>query len=367
MRISSWCCRGGYYAPAPVQCPETSLSPSSPPSLFATVDARARTPVFVLTGFLGSGKTTLLNRLLRHPAFGDTAVIVNELGDVALDHLLVERLQGEVALLRSGCICCAVRGDFEDTLRELLARRDEGSLPPFARVVIETTGLADPAPLVQAVDTHPLLASFVHLGAVLTMVDAVNAPVQLERQWEARKQAALADWLLLTKTDIQSDTAALSGLTAGLRALNPQAELRRIEAHTPLDALLAPRTVHAAVHDAVGLLAGRPMKARHGEVASFVLEAETPLDWPRLQAWLAELRARHGERLLRLKGIVRVAGEAGAGGPLVLHGVHHLFHPPLAAPGIDWPERRSALVVIVRGLEADALRAGWADCASAPA
>ena len=328
----------------------------SPPSLFATADARARTPVFVLTGFLGSGKTTLLNRLLRQPAFGDTAVIVNELGDVALDHLLVERLQGEVALLRSGCICCAVRGDFEDTLRELLARRDEGSLPPFARVVIETTGLADPAPLVQAVDTNPLLASFVHLGAVLTTVDAVNAPAQLERQWEARKQVALADWLLLTKTDLHADTAALE---AGLRALNPQAERQRVHAGTALEPLLVPRPVHAAVRDAVGLLAGRPMKSLHDDVTSFVLEAEVPLDWPRLQAWLAEVRARHGERLLRLKGIVHVAGEDA---PLVLHGVHHLFHPPLAVPGLAWRAGRSALVFIVRGLDEAALRAGFAGC-----
>jgi G3E family GTPase len=335
----------------------------SMPSLFAN-DNTERTPVFVLTGFLGSGKTTLLNRLLRDPALVDTAVIVNELGQVALDHLLVERLEGEVALLKSGCICCAVRGDFEDTLRELLARRDEGSLPPFARVVVETTGLADPAPLVQAVETNPLLAHFCRLGAVLTTVDVVHASSQLAQQWEARKQAALADWLLLTKTDL---AAAPAQLPQQLAALNPTARQQVLAPSGALPAqLLQPLPTHAAVREAGralrragGLLAGRPIGPLHGEVHSFVLEAEQPLDWPRLQAWLAEVRARYGERLLRLKAVVRVAGEAE---PLALHGVQHLFHPPLALPGIEWPAQRSALVFIVRGVDESALRSGFEAC-----
>jgi G3E family GTPase len=354
---------GSYYAPEP---PRLSM-----PSLFANDNTEERTPVFVLTGFLGSGKTTLLNRLLRDPALADTAVIVNELGDVALDHLLVERLEGEVALLRSGCICCAVRGDFEDTLRELLARRDEGSLPPFARVIVETTGLADPAPLVQAVETNPLLAHFCRLGAVLTTVDTVNAPSQLQHQWEARKQVALADRLLITKSDLAPPTPAL---VASLQALNPLAERCRVDAHDlprdpprdlPRD-LLSPIATHQSVRQTAGvhggLLGGRPMASLngpHGEVHSFVLQADSPLDWPRLQQWLAMLRARHGERLLRLKAVVRVSGEPA---PLVLHGVQHLFHPPLAAPRLEWPEGRSALVFIVRGLDAGEVRAGFEAC-----
>jgi G3E family GTPase len=324
-------------------------------SLFAT-DKPERTPVFVLTGFLGSGKSTLLNRLLRAPALADTAVIVNELGEVALDHLLVERIEGEVALLRSGCICCAVRGDFEDTLRELLARRDEGSLPPFARVVVETTGLADPAPLVQALDGNPLISHFCRLGAVLTTVDMVNAPAQLAQQWEARKQVALADVLLLTKTDL---AAAAPALLEALEQLNPQAERVRLDADTALAPLLQARATHTAVEQALHLLAGRPIGPLHGEVTSFVLRADTPLDWPRLQAWLAALRAEHGENLLRLKGVVAVQGEPA---PLVLHGVQHLFHPPLAAPALRWPAGHSALVLIVRGLDPGPLREGFARC-----
>ena len=339
--------RGGNYAPA--------ASKMSMPSLFAQDDT-ARTPVFVLTGFLGSGKTTLLNRLLREPSLADTAVIVNELGEVALDHLLVEMMEGEVALMRSGCICCAVRDDFETTLRELLARRDEGSLPPFARVVVETTGLADPAPLVQAVDTNPLLAHFCRLGGVLATVDVVHAAGQLERQWEARKQVALADRLLLTKTDL---AAPPTGLAGSLSALNPTATQEVLAPHALPEGLLQPRPLHHAVREAAGLLAGRPLGRPHGDVQSFVLEARTPLDWPCLQQWLASLRAAHGERLLRLKGVVSVAGEAA---PLVLHGVQHLFHPPLAAPRIDWQAGRSALVLIVRGLDEATVREGFDRC-----
>lgn len=330
-----------------------------PNSLFADIESRAvRTPVFVLTGFLGSGKTTLLNRLLREPSFGDTAVIVNELGDVALDHLLVERIAGEVALLPSGCICCAVRSDFEETLRELLARRDEGSVPPFARVVVETTGLADPAPLVQAVDTQPLLAHFCRLGGVLTTVDVIHAPRQLETQWEARKQVALADRLLLTKTDLAPVAA---GLIEALKRINPAAEPQPLAGDAQaLAPLLQPCTERAGAERTLQLLGARPIGPLHGDVGTLVLRADAPLDWLRLQDWLAALRARDGERLLRLKGIVRVADEPA---PLVLHGVHHLFHPPLAAPRLDWPAGHSVLVLVVRRPDSTAaLEAGFAAC-----
>jgi G3E family GTPase len=335
------------------------------PSLFEADRRHEKTPVVVLTGFLGSGKTTLLNRWLRSRGFGDTAVIVNELGDVALDHLLVERIEGEVALLKTGCVCCAVRSDFEQTLTELLARRDEGSLPPFARVVVETTGLADPAPLVQAVETAPRLSQFCTLGAVVATVDAVNAPAQFERQWEARKQVALADRLVLTKRDLLPGGPAAPevprALAAALDALNLHA-VRADARALPADprAWLAAPADRGVVAAAAGLLAApRGIGPLHGEVGSFVLEASVPLDWPRLQAWLAWLRAEHGEQLLRLKGLVRVQGEAA---PLLLHGVHHLFHPPVAVPQVAWAEGCSALVLIGRGLEPAALRPGFEAC-----
>ncbi len=342
---------------------------STSSSLFTLDRSDEKTPVFVLTGFLGSGKTTLLNRMLHDPSTADTAVVVNELGDVALDHLLVERIDGEVVLLQSGCVCCAVRNDFEQTLCALLARRDEGSVPPFTRIAIETTGLADPAPLMQLIDVNPILSHFCKLAGVLTTVDAVHALQQLERQWEARKQVALADTLIVTKRDLVADTAAVQ---QRVQALNPHAGVQFADAlEHPARLLTAPadavvRTAREASRGALGVLSthgsARPMQPLHGDVSSIVLEADTPLDWPELQLWLAEVRTLHGDRLLRLKAVVRVAGEPD---PLVLHGVHHLFHPPLRAPQLDWPARRSVLVLIVRGLDADMLRAGFRQCLAA--
>jgi G3E family GTPase len=325
-------------------------------SLFGHDHRARKTPVFVLTGFLGSGKTTLLNRLLREAALADTAVIVNELGEVAIDHLLVQPLAGEVAVLRSGCVCCAMRSDFESTLRELLARRDEGSVPAFGRVVVETTGLADPAPLMQTVEANPLVNHFCALAAVVTTVDVVNAGRQLAAQWEARKQVALADTLLLTKGDLRE---RFDDLNERLDAINPTAWRLRGDRLADPAVVLEPRLPAAALDRAVGVLAGRPIAPLHGEVHSFVLRAALPLDWPRLQRWLAELREQQGERLLRLKGVASIAGEAA---PIVLHGVHHLFHPPVAATGLAWPEGATALVLIGRGLPAAELRAGFDRC-----
>jgi G3E family GTPase len=196
-------------------------------------------------------------------------------------------------------------------------------------------------------------------------VDAVNGERQLESQWEARKQVALADRLLVTKTDLPEGRSGLAVLTAALEAINPHAE-RVLDGTGDLAAWLQPRRGGEDVRRAVEVLAGaRPIGPLHGDVRSFVLGANVPLDWLRLQAWLEALRAREGERLLRLKGVVRVVDEAA---PLVLHGVHHLFHPPLAAPQLRWPASESALVLIGRGLDVTALRAGFGACiAAAPA
>ena len=178
-------------------------------SLFENDKSGERLPVSLITGFLGSGKTTLLNRVLRHDAMRDSAVVINEYGEVSLDHLLVERLDGEVAVLASGCICCTIRSDLEETLRTLLVKRDRGEVPPFRRILIESTGLADPAPIVQLLLNNPLVSHFLRLDTVVTTVDAVNAPHQLDHQYEAVKQMALADRLLITKSDLDSNTAAL--------------------------------------------------------------------------------------------------------------------------------------------------------------
>jgi len=341
-------------------------------SLFENDKSAERLPVSLITGFLGSGKTTLLNRLLRHDDMSDSAVIINEYGEISLDHLLVERVDGEVAVLASGCICCTIRSDLEETLRALLVRRDRGEVPPFRRILVETTGLADPAPILQLLLNNPLVSHFLRLDTVVTTVDAVNAAHQLDRQFEAVKQAALADRLLITKCDLVSNIAALE---QRLRRLNPGASIERVT-HGEIDpadlfgaALVDPEKKRLDVarwlneqaftgsreaahdehdhahHDHHG-------HAHHGHtheasITSFMLAFDEPLDWMVVSQWLAYLRNARGEDLLRVKGILDLRGEAT---PVVIHGVHHVFHPPVALPQWPDPDRRSRIVFITRGI-----------------
>jgi G3E family GTPase len=328
-------------------------------SLFDADRSHEKIPVTVLTGFLGSGKTTLLNHLLRQPELADTAVIINEFGAIAIDHLLVDSVRGEMQVLRSGCICCSVRSDLESALRGLLARRDAGDVPTFRRVVIETTGLADPAPIMQMLIASPLVAHFCSLARVVTSVDALFGRQQLRERGEARKQVALADTLLLTKRDLAVD--GTQALVAELGALNARAAVRyadhgRVDASAvlpPRDASLA-RDVRAwLAHETPGArthIAGPHDRAAHahGDVESIALGAESPLDWLAVQDWLAGIRAEHGPRLLRVKGVLDLAGEEA---PVVVQGVHHVFHPPVRLSA--WPDadRSSRLVFITTGLD----------------
>ncbi|SEE07886.1 CobW family GTP-binding protein [Bradyrhizobium erythrophlei] len=346
-------------------------------SLFENDKSADRLPLSVITGFLGSGKTTLLNRLLRHEAMSDSAVVINEYGEVALDHLLVERVDGEVAVLASGCICCTIRSDLEETLRALLVRRDRGEVPPFRRLLIETTGLADPAPIVQLLLNNPLISHFLRLDAVVTTVDAANAARQLDRQYEAVKQVALADRLLITKCDLVNDIDALE---VRLHRLNPAARIARVT-HGEIDpsglfgaALVDPekKTVNVerwlneqAVAESCAeghAHAGHDHHdhdGHHGHdaaITSFVLAFDEPLDWMAVSRWLAYLRNARGEDLLRVKGILNLHGEAA---PIAIHGVHHIFHPPVALA--KWPDadRRSRIVFITRGITRHEVMALW--------
>ncbi|MBC9883413.1 GTP-binding protein [Bradyrhizobium sp. INPA01-394B] len=340
-------------------------------SLFEADKSAQRLPVSLITGFLGSGKTTLLNRLLRRDDMKDSAVIINEYGEVSLDHLLVERVDGEVAVLASGCICCTVRSDLEQTLRDLLVKRDRGEIPPFRRILIETTGLADPAPIVQLLLNNPLVSHFLRLDTVVTTVDAVNAPHQLDRQYEAVKQVALADRLLITKRDLVED---IDTLDLRLRRLNPGAGIETIshgevEPATLFGAGLidpeqktdAARWLNERAFAEPHLQAGHSHHNHHhahhdhdhdhhdhdASIASFVLVFDEPLDWMEVTHWLAHLRNARGQDLLRVKGILNLKDEPA---PIVIHGVHHVFHPPVALSG--WPDgdRRSRIVFITRGI-----------------
>jgi G3E family GTPase len=330
-------------------------------SLFDADRSVHKIPVTTLTGFLGSGKTTLLNHLLRQPELGDTAVIVNEFGEVGLDHLLVDAVDGEMVVLQSGCVCCTLRSDLESALRDLLARRDRGEIPRFARIVVETTGLADPAPIVQLTLNNPLVSHFCSPGGVVTTVDAINAARQLDAHREARKQVALADRLLVTKTDLDAD--ALARLEPRLRALNAAAPIEPVIAgEARADEVLPRETPDAAARLGRWLRfepphAARPDPNRHADgIEALCLVADAPLDWLRLQEWLRQLRAAHGDRLLRAKAIVALADEPR---PVVLHGVHHVFHPPVTLE--RWPDeaRGSRLVFILQDAPVDEIRTSF--------
>jgi G3E family GTPase len=304
-----------------------------------------RLPVVLVTGFLGSGKTTLIAALLADPAMAETVVLVNELGEVAIDHHLVREVDERTIVMGSGCICCTLRGDLRDELRDLLARRARGVLAPFRRVVVETTGLADPAPVLSTLATEPVLRHHYAVEAVVATVDAVSGAATLDRQPESVKQAAVADMLLVTKADAAAP-AAVAVLEARLRALNPVAAVRRVEFGA-----IAPGELLSA--------RGRPLPAMnaHGahasDVRAFAVVLDEPLDWDAFSVWLTMLLHSRGLDVLRVKGLLDV----GDPGPVVLDGVQHVVHRPrhLAA----WPDddHRTRIVFITRGIEREALLA----------
>jgi G3E family GTPase len=344
-------------------------------------------PLTVLTGFLGAGKTTLLNRLLRDPALADTVVIVNEFGEIGLDHLLVETVEEGMILLSAGCLCCTVRGDLIATLEDLLRRRDNGRITPFRRVIIETTGLADPAPILHAVLYHPYLSMRYALEGVVTVVDAVNGAATLDAHEEAVRQAAVADRIVIGKADLlPNDAASLSALGARLRALNPGAEILVAE-H---GAAPAARLVGSGLFDTTGKIADvrgwlqaeaveaaerRSHDAAHGHhhdgdahhhhdvnrhdasIRAFALASDAPIARGAFDMFLDLLRSAHGPKLLRVKGLVALADDPDR--PVVIHGVQHVFHVPAVLPA--WPDgdRRSRLVFIVKELDKSFVEKLW--------
>ena len=332
-----------------------------------STEPTALIPVTLLTGFLGSGKTTVLNHVLKQPGMAATAVIVNEFGEIGLDHLLVERSSEDIVLLNSGCLCCTVRGDIVDTLTNLFVDRVKGKVPFFTRVAIETTGLADPAPILHTLMTDPIVAARYVLDGVVTTVDAVNGAGSLDRQPEAVKQAAVADRLLLTKTDI-AEPGARQAIEARLKELNPSAAIVSVAQGAIDSALLFnigfydPTTKSLDVRrwlrdesfegdhgQDVGHGHEHPDVNRHDDrIRAFCITREQPISWAALSTWLDGLAAMRGDDLLRLKAIVALSDRPDQ--PVVLHGVQHLFHPPVLLP--EWPseDRRTRMVFITRDL-----------------
>lgn len=325
-------------------------------------EAPAFTPVNLLTGFLGSGKTTLLRRLLSDPALADTAVIINEFGEIGLDHHLVERIDDTMVLLPSGCICCTVRGELADALRDLHSRRERGLVPAFSRVVIESTGLADPFPALSTLKSDPVLRHHFRPGSVVTTVDAVNGLSQLDTYIESNRQAAIADCLVITKADL-ADEARMDALKERLVRLNPDAACFVATAAGPgADMLLGDGEAGRATKlqsasgfycDAPSMLVTAEGAAHQAAISSFVVTVDEPLDWTGFGVWLTMLLNRHGERVLRVKGILNIAGEER---PVAIHGVQHLVHPPVHMEGWPSADRSSRIVFIVDDLDVRLLK-----------
>jgi G3E family GTPase len=328
-------------------------------------------PLTVLTGFLGAGKTTLLNRLLREPALADTAVVINEFGDVGLDHLLVEQAEDGIVTLTTGCLCCTMRGDLVDALERLLRALDNGRAV-FRRVVVETTGLADPAPVLHTAMLHPYLVMRFRLDGVVTLIDAINGSATLDAHSEAVKQAAVADRLVLSKTDL-ADTverrAAVDALCARLRALNPAAPILDAQAGEANAAALLDCGLYdpdRKIPDVKRWLAAeayaQPANHHHhhdanrhdARIRAFSIVSDQALPAATFDMFLDLLRSLHGPNLLRLKGLVQLAETPDQ--PIVVHGVQHVFHPPARLPG--WPDgdRRTRLVFITRDAEPRVIR-----------
>lgn len=338
-------------------------------------------PLSILTGFLGAGKTTLLNHLLHDPALTDTVVIMNEFGEIGLDHLLVETVDEGMVLLSAGCLCCTIRGDLIHTLEDLLRKRDNNRIMPFRRVIIETTGLADPAPILHAVLYHPYLSLRYAVAQVVTVIDAVNAEATLDTHEEARKQVAVADKLVLTKTDLITGRNALDGLHRRIAALNPgAATVEAVEGKidpalviggglfdtegklSDVERWLQAEAVSAAEH--------RHHHGHHGHddhhhdvnrhddhIRAFCLTSDTPIRQSAFDMFLDLLRATQGPNLLRVKGIVALAEHPGK--PVVIHGVQHVLHVPAVLP--EWPgdDHRSRIVFIVKDIERPVIDGLW--------
>jgi G3E family GTPase len=321
--------------------------------------------IYVITGFLGSGKTTLLNHLVSDPAMADTAVIINEFGEVGIDHALVEKAFEDALLLSNGCLCCTIRGDLLDTLETLVVRRDMGRIPAFKRVVVETTGLADPAPIIQSLTDAMVTARGFRLCAIAATVDAVHGMGQLDRQFESRKQAGMADLLVVTKTDL-ADAGALK---QRLRALNPGAEITEV-----IDGALAPEVLFAldgfdpSARDWLGALPpshgidqdhghdhdhnhshGHDVNRHGDDIGAISIIRAAPLPWPAVRDWLRSLASLRGADILRMKGILSIEGCAE---PIAVHGIGSMLHPPKRLAGWGGEAPSSRIVFIGRDLDA---------------
>jgi G3E family GTPase len=331
-------------------------------------------PVSLITGFLGSGKTTLLKRLLRDPGMSRAAVIINEFGEVGIDHELVASSSEQMTLLSNGCLCCAVRTDLQETLRELFIKRRTGEVIDFDRVFVETSGLADPVPVLHTLQTDGMLGAQYRLDCVVTLVDAVNGARNLDDAPEAAKQAAVADRIVITKSDI-APAHAVAELEQRLAQMNPYAA-RTVAVNGELDVAflrdVGPRSTRAPAKDldrwlspaaeprsSEGAYLGERVRAgaHDASIRSFCLWFEKPFTWDGFAAAVQVLTSLRGSDLLRVKGLVNVEGERG---PVVVQGAQHVFHPPVTLDAWASDDRRSRIVFITRNLSRESVESLFA-------
>ena len=318
-----------------------------------------RLPITVLTGFLGSGKTTLVNALLRDSQFRNTAIIVNEFGDIGLDHLLVASSTDNIVLLDSGCLCCAVSDSFKETLADLYYRRARADVPPFDRVLVETSGLADPTPTLQILLRDSFVAHYFELTAGVTTLDAMFGAEQLKSHSEAVRQAAVADRIVITKSDM-ADEERLTELRRTIATLSPYADLHCAQSETfRVDQVLlnSARTPELEVAHASTEAAGDLRHASHARdsairAKSFIIDR--PVGWAGLAGWTDLIREALGQKLLRCKGLLQVEGVEG---PILIQGVQSVFAAPLRLP--CWPseDHRSRIVCITQDVDSNLLEA----------
>ena len=331
------------------------------------MEAAANTvPVVTLTGFLGSGKSTLLNAVLGRREMPPVAVIVNELGEIPIDHALLENVTEGIAVLRSGCVCCAVRSDLEYTLRDLYLKRVRRVIPDFRAVLLETTGLADPGPVLQTLFSQPVRELRYTAGIVVTTVDCTHAAETLSAYPEAMRQIAVADRLVLTKADV-SGPDELRAAGEWLDSLNPAApRVVAAKGGAALEDLFGrgfPDGLHAQAAEMERWFTAAESNPRHANtIRAYSYSMPLPLEWERVHMALKELLARHGERILRAKGVLQIVG---VDQPLVLQAVHHTLYPPDLLSGWAGQPRESRLVVIVDGIEREVVDRAVAACSAA--
>lgn len=320
----------------------------------------SKLPVHVLSGFLGSGKTTLLKRLLAGPDLHDVALLVNEFGEVGIDHLLLNEVAPDIVLLPGGCLCCAIRGELKQALLDLYERRQRGQLPPFSKVILETTGLADPAPILATLLHDRQLQHHFSQGMLVTLVDSEHGWQQAAQQPEWLAQVTAADWLLLSKTD-RVPLAELPALRAYLQQLNPLAQIACSHELADGDLSLfatpfnpqAPQRFRRWLGEIAPPLKATIPHAEHPVTTTCVITFDQQINWSAFAVWLSMLLHCHGQSILRLKGLLNVAESPT---PVVIHSVQHSLHPPIHLSA--WPkmQQQSQLVFIMRGITASCLQ-----------